>query len=71
MNPVVRLVVSALWAVAYVLFEVVADYCRVVADSRVSASPATIPASPTSIQLRNWLARRLTSPPAAPRLGTT
>lgn len=71
MNGIVRLAATVLWAVAYVLVDIAAGCWCFVAGSRVSVPPAAVPTTPSSIQLRSWLARRLTSPPAAPRLGTT
>jgi len=72
MNPVVYLVVSALWAVAYVLVDVEADYTsRVMIGSGVTSADATVAETPSSRHLRSWLAQRISSPPGAPRIGAT
>jgi hypothetical protein len=72
MNSVVNLVLSALWAVAYVLVAAEADYsARVMIGSRVTSADATVAETPSARHLRSWLARRLSSPPGAPRMGNT
>jgi hypothetical protein len=72
MNPVVCLVVSALWAVADVLVDVEADYSsRVMIGSGVISADTNVAETPSSRHLRIWLARRLSSPPGFPRIGNT
>lgn len=68
MNSVVYLVLSALWAVAYVLCGAEAEYSsRVMIAPSVTAADAAVIDTPASRQLRSWLARRLSSPPGARR----
>lgn len=72
MNSVVYLVLSVLWAVAYVLVDVEADYsARVMIGSGVASADVGVAETPSARHLRGWLARRISSPPGAPRMGNT
>ena len=66
-NPVVRIVVELLWVVAFALIPVDDSYdarASTVTTARIGDDPPT----PSSARYRSWLAFRLTSPPAAPRI---
>ncbi len=68
-NPVVRIVVELLWAVAYTLIPAEDASAGVFATGRTSiASAASTQATPSSSRFLDWLASRLTSPPFAPRM---
>ncbi|MGA9594572.1 MAG: hypothetical protein WBV06_00325 [Acidimicrobiia bacterium] len=71
MNFLVGLVVSALWAVAYVLVVADAAYsCRPILGPGTTITDSAVVGSPSFRQLRSWLAHRLLSPPGSPRLET-
>jgi hypothetical protein len=68
MSSVVHLVVTALWVVAYVLVDVVASYASgPVPGSSVTATSGAVPATPSLVRVRAWLAQRLSSPPLTSR----